>query len=308
MKIRRLFLKSNDRTRQRVMRIYTFIGLLFGLVIGAFASYKLAYPELQPVDYWGTTVIDSVPAKHQEEMHSPPEAKAGEKPKPESVMQYRKDCRISRFGHYPWLKPGTKPDAEWEARTHQALRIAGVPREKTADVIQRIKAKSFDDYLFTNNQYAVSGSGVSFLPHFWMTWRNGNKWVICENSATNFSDDGRTEQAELYKVQINDNHWLYVSVYIACGNVSVMTEAPAGWVPHESLKPRVPHPRDHGQQYAPIPGPGGLWYWPVPFSRPNEAAPTPNGPGNTVPEPSTIYLTMLGIALVIGIAIARKKR
>ena len=307
MKLRRLFLKSNDAARQRVMRFYTFIGLLLGLGMGAWASYQLSYPAIQPPDYWGTVAIEAVPPVAKEEMPIATGTKDARKLRNEATMQFRKDCKISRFGHYPWLKPGTKPDADWEAKTYQALRIAGVPRERIAGVVNRIKAKEFDDYVFVNNQYAVSGSGVSFLPNFWMTWRHNDNWVICENSSTNFTDDKRTEQAELYKVQINEDHFLYVSVFIACGNVSVMNEAPVNWVPHESLKPRVAHPSETGGQYGPIPGPGGQWYWPVPSDKRTDVIPYPDGKTNTVPEPSSIYLTLLGIALVIGFATWKRK-
>lgn len=247
-------------------------GLTAG-VLASLATYSLLRPppiyvDLLPVpESWGVPT-DEPPAALQ----------TGQ------TFEVRSSCAIPQFGRYPWRVVGGTMNAQWETATRSALGKAGLPAGAVDVAIRRLKGVTPDDFVGFTNTHGLSSRGdATYLPTFATTWRNGDRWVLCERSRTNFRSDTQSEHALLYRVPHEGRVW-HVGMFLACGNVSVFTPAPLGWVP--------PLPRAE---------PRGLV---VPPDASGRGLPLPGDAVREVPEPGSFAL----MVAALGALFWRKKQ
>ncbi len=151
---------------------------------------------------------------------------------PATIQVSSKPCRVAKFGTHPWLAHGKPQDATWEAATRAALASAGLPSASVEKALLRLRSAAPDDTVgFSNLRGMASRAGTLYLPSFDMTYRAGDRRVLCPRTTTNFVSDRQAEYALLYVV---DGY--HVGVFLACGNVSLFRPAPRGWMP---LPPRA---------------------------------------------------------------------
>lgn len=216
-------------------------------------------------------------------------------------VEVKGGCRIATPGIAPWLAPGSKRSPMWEQASYSALLQMGLPKEAASLAVIRMKNGQADGAVGMSNLYGIgSGSSQLYLPIYHTTYRKGDRWVVCRDSATAFGNDERQEWAVMYKVPDASGRIWHVGEFLVCGNLSVFIPAPIGWIPPSrtgSLGPGVTPADPQFRGHGPSGDPGGLYLIPlppaVPASKPTE-----------VPEPGSLALLAAGL---LGILYIRNK-
>jgi hypothetical protein len=209
----------------------------------------------------------------------------------------RADCRISRFGAAPWRTISEPRNDRWANMTVRALRAAGLPEEAARDAVAMLRNAKPDETLGMGDFFGQGhNSAMLFLPSFTTTYRVGNRYTVCHNSATRFGTE-RQESATVYRVPHNGKVY-FVGEFLACGNVSRFYPAPM------DAQNALPAPGARGSSLAPYPSPevgsqrGGPARGPaVVFIPPAET----ESNTNEVSEPATAVLLGLGLAALLGL-------
>lgn len=240
-----------------------------------------------PDNLWGDPAEQLVTASAQSSM--PVETKQG--------------CRIATPGIAPWLAPGSKRSPLWEQATYSALQQMGLPKEAASLAVLRMKNGQADGAVGMSNLYGVgSGSSQLYLPIYHTSYRKGDRWVVCRDSATAFGNDERQEWAVTYKVPDATGTIWHVGEFLVCGNVSVFIPAPLGWMPPRGVlapAPAVTPPPLVEAPHGPETGLHGPFLLPPPGVIQHQ--PT------KVAEPGSLVLVLAALASIIYIRRTGKK-
>lgn len=216
-------------------------------------------------------------------------------------VSVKSGCRISTPGVAPWLPPGSKRSLKWEQASYSALLEMGLPPEAASLAVIRMKEGTTDGALGMSNLNGVgSGSDQLFFPTYHTTYRKGDKWVVCRDSATAFANDERQEWAVLYRIPDAKGQIWHVGEFLVCGNLSVFQPAPYGWMPRKGVLPADPYVTPPALIGSPHSPPVGL-HGPILIPPPPAVGvhrPTP------VPEPSGLALALVGL---LGVVLFHRK-
>lgn len=287
---------SRSESKQRVITKYSFRAALLTAVVAIAAGYYLHKQKVEPLqaaipipDYYGEAVkIDT------------------EVIEKELPVDIRKNCRIARFGNAPVLNQGEEKDFTWDRGMRKALLRAGVPAHVIEQAIPRLRSGKHDGLMAMGNTHGTF-NGQNFYPNHVTTFKANNRYGVCLDTQTIFSDITRKEYAEVYVI----DGW-YIGEYIICKNVSVFYLAPPSWKPYVAPPVVVPGLPDSYGALPPnvVPPPPGAYYVPPPIYYPppggywNGWTPIPPVVHN-VPEPETLYLFL---GSLIALAFFRRKK
>jgi hypothetical protein len=188
-----------------------------------------------------------------------------------ATLDVRDNCKIGKFGVAPWRKQAEPKDAAWEAHTRLALSAMALTPAAVDKAVVALR-RAPDTAAVLGNRYGMPiNSGSYYLPVFETTFRRSDGvYTICHASTTDFADDQQMEGATVHVIQ--DGAMTYhIGEFLACGNISRFLPAPPGWLPYGMQRPK-----------AAVPAPGA-----------SGAA----GAGNQIPEPSSLALGWLALAL-----------
>lgn len=213
----------------------------------------------------------------------------------------RTGCRITRFGVASWRFSRETKDEQWSTMTYQAMRAAGLPEGAAAKAVAAMRAGKPDETLGMGDAFGQAHtSGMYFLSRYDTSYRTGNRYTACLDSATRFGND-RQESATVYRIA-HDGQVYFVGEFLACGNVTRFYPAAPTWTP--GVTPAVPGPVGTPQAPGaiyPLPGPG------LPHGgRPGKPTrPSQVVAVNETPEPGT--LALFGAA-VAGLVLSRWRK
>lgn len=197
-------------------RIRTKYKIIASLIVGA-ALFAIAESVIMPVptvkaDYYGSMVAPD------SSIHVPVDIKKG--------------CKIAAFGVAPWLAPGAVRSPAWEVATQKALLGMGVPVEAAQRAIVALRSGSGGSPVGMSDSHGVSTiDNVIYYPTFNTTYKIAERYAVCNESRTNFGNNQRQEYAIVYRVTDASGYVWHVGEFLACGNVSLFSPAPKGWMP-----------------------------------------------------------------------------
>lgn len=285
-----IFSRSPAKRRVQVRTaLITALVCLPMLAIGPAVTYAVRQADKAPADYYGAPV----------KLDTSASATA-------PLFDERTGCRISRFGVAPWRPNGAPRDERWADMTGRALRAAGLPEEAAAKAIVAMRTGKADETAGLGNDHGQAHtSGMYFRKGFDTTYRVGNHYTLCHDSATRFTDPSRQESTTIYRIP-HGGQVYFVGEFLTCGNVTRFYPAPPAALPPAAVAP----PGAIGGPGAPYPlPPAGTPHGGAPGGPPLVFIPLPPGPvgggwvgrppTNNVSEPPMGALFVAAIAAII---------
>ena len=191
------------------------------------------------------------------------------------VLTANRPCKIARFGQSPWDKHNAQ-GAEWAAASIIAFERMGLPQDAAKQALEAIQAGRTTDTVAMGNTGGVAmHSRQTYAPVFATTGIPKGQRVVCLEASTAFRDPAQVEHGELYVIGP-----YHIWCPLICRNCGRVYPAPMAGPVLE----KMPAP-ESGFGVVPEVKPGQTW------------AP---GRVNTVPEPSSLWLVLIGIGAMFA--------